>query len=89
MTRKDFCSKNVLIVGGGDSAVEAAMAISECGGEVTVSYRGEEFNRPKPENQKRLMKAADDRQSLNLAAQYQRQGDQRNEVTWVEGQGWP
>ncbi|MEO0586725.1 MAG: NAD(P)-binding domain-containing protein, partial [Planctomycetota bacterium] len=46
----DFCSQDVLIVGGGDSAMEAAIALAECGGNVTLSYRKPEFNRPKPEN---------------------------------------
>ncbi len=46
----DFCGKNVLVVGGGDSALETAIALSECGGEVTLSYRGVELTRPKAEN---------------------------------------
>ena len=85
---QDFCSKNVLIVGGGDSAVEAAMAISECGGEVTVSYRGEEFNRPKPENQKRLMKAVDEGK-VNLELNTNIKEIKDDEVTWVEGKDGP
>ncbi|MEM9753377.1 MAG: NAD(P)-binding domain-containing protein [Planctomycetota bacterium] len=47
---KDFCGQDVLIVGGGDSALESAIALSQCGGHVTLSYRGEEFTRAKPEN---------------------------------------
>lgn len=47
---KEFCEKNVLVVGGGDSALEAAIAVANCGGTVTLSYRGTQFNRPKPEN---------------------------------------
>ncbi|HSG32670.1 MAG TPA: NAD(P)-binding domain-containing protein [Thermodesulfobacteriota bacterium] len=47
---KDYCSKNVLVVGGGDSALETAISIAQCGGYVTLSYRKEEFSRPKPEN---------------------------------------
>ncbi len=50
----DYCSKKVLIVGGGDSAMETAIALAECGGDVTLSYRKAEFNRPKPENQDKI-----------------------------------
>jgi len=47
---KDYAGKNVLVVGGGDSALEAAIALGACGAKVTVSYRKPEFSRPKPEN---------------------------------------
>lgn len=47
---KEFAHRNVLVVGGGDSALETAIAIAECGGQVTLSYRKGEFSRPKPEN---------------------------------------
>lgn len=50
----DFSGKNVLVVGGGDSAVEAAAALAEAGAKVTISYRKTEFNRPKPENAENL-----------------------------------
>ncbi len=42
--------KSVLVVGGGDSAAEAAVALAECGAQVTLSYRGSQLGRPKPEN---------------------------------------
>jgi Fe-S-cluster-containing hydrogenase component 2 len=40
----------VLVVGGGDSALETAIALAACGAHVTLSYRKSEFARPKPEN---------------------------------------
>lgn len=46
--------RNVLVVGGGDSALEAAVALAESGAAVTLSYRKAEFARPKPENTARL-----------------------------------
>lgn len=52
---KEFDGKKVLVVGGGDSAAEAAIALAECGAEVTFSYRKSELNRPKPENSARVM----------------------------------
>jgi thioredoxin reductase/polyferredoxin len=47
---KEFTGKNITVVGGGDSALETAIAIAEANGVVTISYRNPEFNRPKPEN---------------------------------------
>ncbi|MFQ5804983.1 MAG: NAD(P)-binding domain-containing protein [Phycisphaerae bacterium] len=51
---KDFCGQKVLVVGGGDSALEAAIALASCGAHVTLSYRKPEFSRPKPENIEKL-----------------------------------
>ncbi|OHX37330.1 hypothetical protein BJL95_20035 [Methylomonas sp. LWB] len=47
---KDYTGKKVMVVGGGDSALEAAISLSEAGAEVTLSYRGSNFTRPKQEN---------------------------------------
>ena len=47
---KDFCGQNILVVGGGDSALETAIALVSCGSNVTLSYRKPEFARPKPDN---------------------------------------
>jgi putative YpdA family bacillithiol system oxidoreductase len=45
----------LLVVGGGDSAIEAALALSEQpGNRVTLSYRQAVFSRIKPANQQRL-----------------------------------
>lgn len=45
----------VLVVGGGDSALEAAMSLSEVAGtKVALSYRGEDFFRAKPKNRERF-----------------------------------
>ena len=46
----EFKDRKVLVVGGGDSALEAATALQESGAEVTVSYRGDAFTRAKAEN---------------------------------------
>ncbi len=51
---KEFAGKDVLVVGGGDTALETAIAVALCGGNVTVSYRKKEFARPKPENVEKL-----------------------------------
>lgn len=44
-----------MIVGGGDSALEAALAIAdEKGSEVSLSYRSESFSRAKAKNRDRI-----------------------------------
>ncbi len=50
----EFADRDVLVVGGGDSAVEAALSLSDVGARVTLSYRGDGFKRCKQGNQKRL-----------------------------------
>ncbi len=50
--------QHLLVVGGGDSAIEAAIALSsQPGNTVTLSYRGESFSRIKPMNRTRLDEA--------------------------------
>jgi thioredoxin reductase len=52
---EQYRGQRVLVVGGGDSALEAALDLSEqadC--TVTLSYRSETFSRVKPTNRKRL-----------------------------------
>jgi thioredoxin reductase/NAD-dependent dihydropyrimidine dehydrogenase PreA subunit len=55
---KDFCGQDALVVGGGDSAAETAIALARCGARVTLSYRGRELSRPKPENVDMVMDLA-------------------------------
>lgn len=55
---EQYRAQKVLVVGGGDSAVEAAIAISEEeGSSVTLSYRGDAFGRVKEKNRARLADA--------------------------------
>jgi thioredoxin reductase/Pyruvate/2-oxoacid:ferredoxin oxidoreductase delta subunit len=50
-----YTGKNILIVGGGDSAVEAAMGLAhQADNKVTLSYRKSEFSRLKDRNAKRI-----------------------------------
>ena len=55
----DFAGRDVLVVGGGDSALEAAVALVEAGARVTLAHRGREFARPKPENVEKARHAAE------------------------------
>jgi len=55
-----YIGQEVLVVGGGDSALEAAASIAEVSGtQVTLSYRGDAFGRAKPRNRQRVTQAAD------------------------------
>jgi thioredoxin reductase (NADPH) len=55
---EQYKNKKVLVVGGGDSAIEAALAIADQPNtEVTLSYRNNAFGRIKPKNQIYLEKA--------------------------------
>ena len=50
----DFAGADVLVVGGGDTAVETAVALAQSGARVTLVHRKAELSRPKPENRERL-----------------------------------
>jgi putative YpdA family bacillithiol system oxidoreductase len=50
-----YINKKILVVGGGDSAVEAAMGLAhQAGNQVTLSYRSERFGRIKERNAQRI-----------------------------------
>lgn len=50
-----YINKKILVIGGGDSAVEAAMGLAnQSGNQVTLSYRGEMLSRIKDRNAKRI-----------------------------------
>jgi thioredoxin reductase len=56
---EQYSGCNVLVVGGGDSALEAAIAVSGVdGARVTLSYRGAAFDRAKAKNRDRVQHAA-------------------------------
>ena len=55
-----IADRRVLVVGGGDSALEAAASIAEAGAtDVVLSYRGDAFQRAKARNRQRIQEAAD------------------------------
>jgi thioredoxin reductase (NADPH) len=51
---ENYRGAKVLVVGGGDSAVEAAIALDEIGAIVHLVHRGKIFDRIRPKNQERL-----------------------------------
>jgi thioredoxin reductase (NADPH) len=51
-----YINKNILVVGGGDSAVEAAMGLAhQVGNKVTLTYRQGQFSRIKERNSTRIV----------------------------------
>ncbi len=57
---EQYRGQEVLVVGGGDSALEAAASIAELGDtKVVLSYRGDAFQRAKPRNRERVQAAAE------------------------------
>ena len=56
---EQYASQQVLVVGGGDSALEAAASIAEVSdsGSVILSYRGDAFSRAKQRNRERIAAA--------------------------------
>jgi thioredoxin reductase/ferredoxin len=49
-----FTGSDVVVIGGGDTAVESAVALADAGAHVTLAHRGNQLKRPKPENLRRL-----------------------------------
>jgi thioredoxin reductase/ferredoxin len=55
---EQYVAQDVLVVGGGDSALEAAASVSESGSRsVILCYRGDAFSRAKPRNRDRIAAA--------------------------------
>jgi thioredoxin reductase/Pyruvate/2-oxoacid:ferredoxin oxidoreductase delta subunit len=53
-----YVNKKILVVGGGDSAIEAAMGLGhQAGNQVTLSYRKEAFSRLKERNAQRIQES--------------------------------
>jgi thioredoxin reductase (NADPH) len=53
---EDVNGKNIMIIGGGDSAIESALLLADQNN-VTLSYRNEVFNRIKPANNEKIKAA--------------------------------
>jgi thioredoxin reductase (NADPH) len=82
---RQYRGHHVLVVGGGDSALEAACSIAdEPGTVVTLTHRSASFQRAKPQNRKRLQDAAGvGRVTVVMSASVKRIG--RNDVEYEQG----
>ncbi len=61
---EQYAGRKVLVVGGGDSALEAAAEIAEQpGASVTLSYRGDAFSRARQRNRERVERLAADKRA--------------------------
>jgi putative YpdA family bacillithiol system oxidoreductase len=59
---EQFAGRRVLVVGGGDSAVETAVGLAnQAGTEVLLSYRGDSFSRVKERNREKIDRVIDSR----------------------------
>ena len=67
-----WAGQRVLVVGGGNSAVEAAVSLAEAGAATTLSYRGTSFSRVAEANQQRLVKQRGRRLEVLLESQVTR-----------------
>ncbi len=55
VTSEEIRSKDVLVVGGGDTATEYCQFLVQEGNRVTLSYRGQELTRPNPINRESVL----------------------------------
>ncbi len=81
---EQYRGQHVLVVGGGDSALEAAASIAEVNrsGSTTLSYRSDVFGRAKPRNRERV-EAARLRGNLRVMLESQVQAIEPQSVTLV------
>ncbi len=57
---EDINGKKIVVVGGGDSAIESALMLADQN-EVTLSYRKDKFSRLKPKNKEKIAEAIDNK----------------------------
>lgn len=73
MEPERYVGRRCLVVGGGDSAVEAAIALGDAGAKVHLAHRRKVFDRIKPKNEERLEAASvDGRVSVLYEARVER-----------------
>jgi thioredoxin reductase (NADPH) len=81
---QQYRGRHVLVVGGGDSALEAAVSIAdEAGTKVTLSYRGDAFQRAKSKNRKGAEDASmGGRLEVMLGSKVSKIAADRVELSW-------
>jgi thioredoxin reductase/ferredoxin len=82
----EWRGRAVLVIGGGDSACEAALALADAGAMVIISYRGKGFGRAAPKNKQAIEAyAAEGRIKAKLGSQVL--GFDADSVTLALGDG--
>jgi thioredoxin reductase/ferredoxin len=79
----DFEGEDVLVIGGGDSALETAAALGGAGARVTLAHRGHDLARPKPENVERARAVA----AIRLETRVKEIGAQGDHAILVDAAG--
>jgi thioredoxin reductase/Pyruvate/2-oxoacid:ferredoxin oxidoreductase delta subunit len=81
---EQYAGRRVLVVGGGDSALEAAIQIAELGSaEVALSYRGAELSRAREANRNKLSALAEAGQvTLLLPSQIKNVSETEVHIEW-------
>ena len=82
----DAKGHDVLVVGGGDSALETAIAVAEYADSVTLSYRKSEFSRPKEGNVDNINRLAAE-QKINLMLNTEVKEIKENSVLIADSSG--
>jgi thioredoxin reductase/ferredoxin len=81
----DYAGQHALVVGGGDSALETAIALAKANAHVTLSYRKPDFARPKPDNIEQI-ESLKDRITLKLETTVKQIEDDSVELVYRDGQ---
>ncbi len=81
---KHYHEQDILVVGGGNSAIEAAVALAENGNRVVVSYRGSEFSRLFKDNRRKLQQEVEARRIQVVFRSNVRRFDEATYVLEVE-----
>lgn len=85
---EQFAGQRVLVVGGGNSAVEAAISLAEAGAGVLLSYRGERFARVAPASARRLAELDGSAIQVRLRSEARRIEKDRVLLREPSGEGW-
>jgi len=78
--------EDVLVVGGGDSALEAAVALAKSGNRVTLSYRREQLSRPKERNVQKLEEQVEEGRITKLLSSTVKRIDDESVTLDVKGE---
>jgi putative YpdA family bacillithiol system oxidoreductase len=85
---EQFEGRRVLVVGGGNSALEAAISLAEAGAHPALSYRGERFSRVAPATLKKLDALGDGRLEVILQSEALRIDPERVLLRSAAGERW-